>query len=136
MLLSVTLHLAGMTDPPKSHERDGHEIIAALEGAGRLNAIGRRLERDRRRGRGFRPGWRDLFGWLIHWPGGDGGVRWVIGYDDRTSDDDETIFMLDRRRITLDESIATGGQDADLSPFSIASVVPLHAPKARLCSFS
>lgn len=134
MLLRVTLHLARTHDHPDGDEGDGYEIVAPLDGAGRLDASEWRLERDRCRVRRFQPGWRDRYGWLIHRAGGDGGARWVIDYDDRTSDDDETIFRLDRHRIVLDEYVAIGGQDDDMSPFSIVSVAPLHAPKARLRS--
>lgn len=125
-LTRVTLHLARMPGYPEGSARFGYDIIAPLDGDGRLDVV---LWRDNRAActvRRFRPDEDDRFGMLVHKAGGAGGATWTLDYDRTTTEDDEPGFRLDRHRFVEGDyvSFADDGEEhaykvVDVHPFRL-----------------
>ena len=113
-LYRVTLTLARCPEFPDGSAGRGYEIVAPLGADGRIDAPLWRETRDRCRVRRFWTGEPDRHGRLVHRAGGEGGATWLIDYDDRRTDDDETGYRLGSHAFVVGEyvSIREAGCDA------------------------
>lgn len=104
-LTRVTLALARGPGHPDGDAAFGYDIIAPLNGDGRLDAEMWKANRAACTVRRFRTGEDDRFGMLVHVAGGADGARWVIDYDKARDDDDEAGYRLDRHLFRVGEYV-------------------------------
>jgi hypothetical protein len=102
--------------------------VAPLGPDGRLDAALWREIRDHCRVRRFWIGERDRHGRLVHRAGGEGGATWLIDYDDRTDEDDETGYHLGMHAFVEGEyvSIRDAGDETERT-FRVAHVSHVEA---------
>lgn len=131
MLGRITLTLARSPEHPDGDPWQGYEITAPLDATGRLDPAGWALQRELCRVRRFRAGAADRYGWLIHRAGGAGGARWVIDYDDRSEEDDEEGYRLDKHVFEPGEYVSLRDEDGDLQAYKITAVRPVHGGKEK-----
>ena len=123
-LKRILLHLARTREHPEGSARDGYEIVAPLDGAGRLDLAAWRGARGACRVRRFREGERDEHGHLAHRPGGVGGATWAIVYDPEQVDDEEAGYRLGDHVFASGEYVSIRDEDGVLHTFKVASVGP------------
>ena len=121
-LSKISLRLARCRDFPEGNPRDGYEIVAPLDEAGRLDAEAWRVQRDHCRVRRLAPDGATRHGRLVHRAGGAGGASWVFDYDDRSDADDEGGFRLDSHQMVPGEYLSIRDADGDLRTYAIVTV--------------
>ncbi|ACL55467.1 hypothetical protein [Methylobacterium nodulans] len=123
MLSTITLTLARCAEYPEGSAGRGYQITAPLDPDGHLDQVRWREARDHCRVRRFWTGEPDRHGRLVHRAGGPGGATWLIDYDDRTAEDDETGYRLGVHRFVEGEYVSVRGADEDgLHTFRVARV--------------
>jgi hypothetical protein len=126
MLYRITLHLARSPEYPDGSARHGYEIFAPLDATGHLDQVAWAQARDHCRVRRFWAGEPDRHGRLIHRSGGAGGATWLVDYDDRSSDDDETAYRLSTHVFAAGEYVSIRDQDGEVHTFAVKNVQPLN----------
>ena len=122
MLHNISLRLARSHDYPDGSDRHGYEITAPLDAEGQLDATSWREVRDRCRVRRIWAGAPERRGRLVHRAGGAGGATWIIDYDDRSREDDEIGFKLERHQFVEGEYVSIRDDDGGMHTFRVARV--------------
>ncbi|MGL5116980.1 MAG: hypothetical protein ACRC7G_13175 [Beijerinckiaceae bacterium] len=123
-LHQITLHLAREKAFPDGSMRHGYEIVAPLDGSGRIDAA---VFREKRNACVVRRFWGDeppVRGHLVHRPGGVDGATWGIDYDTRSHADDEVGFRLGEHAFTVGEYVSIRDPDGDMRTFRVAASRP------------
>lgn len=119
-LMTIRLELGRVAGAPQGDPRHAYEMVAPLDAKGHLDAEEWRAEKDRCAVRRFRPGQPETRGSLRHC-----GRGWLFDYVPGRSDDNETLFRLDRHLIERGLYISVTEEDGIQRPFKIVAVTPL-----------
>jgi hypothetical protein len=122
MLQRITLTLARTKEYPEGSTRIGYEILAPLDGDGRLDAEAWSARRKECRVRRFRPGEPDGHGVLMHRAGGAEGATWTIDYNAERADDDEVGYRLGSHSFKLGDYVSIRDEDGDMQTFRVTDV--------------
>ena len=119
-LMTIRLELGRMAGVPQGDPRHAYEVVAPLDEHGHLDPAEWRQEKDRCSVRRFRPGEPECRGNLRHC-----GRGWLLDYLPARSDDNETLFRLDRHLIEKGLTVSVTEEDGVQRPFRIAQVAPV-----------
>jgi hypothetical protein len=123
-LHKITLHLARDHGFPEGSRHHGYEIVAPLDGAGRIDAAAWRKARPLCRIRRFWGG-LDETGHLVHTRGG----AWAFHYDQAESPaDDEVGYRVDSHVFEIGQYVSIREQDGDVKTFRVVSVEDIDDP--------
>lgn len=120
-LVTIRLELGRTTGTPLGDPRHGYEFVAPLDAQGHLDAEEWRAQKDRCAVRRFRPGQPEQRGSLRHC-----GRGWLFDYLPARTDDNETLFRLDRHLIEKGLYISVTEEDGVQRPFRIANITPVQ----------
>lgn len=120
-LVTIRLELGRMTGVPEGDPRHAYEMVAPLDAKGHLDPEEWRAEKDRCAVRRFRPGEPVRRGNLCH-----SGRGWLFDYLPGRSDDNETLFRLDRHLIEKGLYVSVTEDDGVQRPFKIVDVTPVR----------
>ena len=112
----VRLLLAREKGRPEGDREEGYDLLAPLDGAGRLDAAEWKTHQGLCRVRHFKAGEDDRIGRLRRKPGG----QWYFDYAEGESDD-EIGFRFGEERFVTGEYVSVGGGDA-LRTYQVARV--------------
>lgn len=119
-LRKIRLELARDPDFPEGSRRHGYELVAPLDGEGRIDAHTWSTMRTRCRVRRFWDGEDDEIGHVVRKPGG----AWAFHYDiDGDEDDDETGYRLGDHPFRIGEYVSIREHDDRLRTFRVVSVI-------------
>jgi hypothetical protein len=107
----IRLHLARSKEFPSGSPHHGYELIAPLDAKGHIDA---KLWESHRANCGVRRFWEgedDRVGHLVHKPGGSEHARWVLDYDPKRLDDDETGYRFGAHPFLPGEYVTLSDQD-------------------------
>jgi hypothetical protein len=124
VLQRITLNLARTKGHPDGSARIGYELLAPLDGNGRLNPQAWKTRRGECRVRRFRPGEADTHGVLVHRAGGAEGATWTIDYNIDRADDDEVGYRLGSHSFKLGDYVSIRDETGDLQTFRVVDVRP------------
>ncbi len=117
----IHLDLAREPDHPQGDGGHGYDILAPLDGEGRLDAGEWRANRTRCRVRRYRHGQEDRIGQLKRSQGG----KWYIDYDPDRDDDDERALHFENEVFRAGEYVAIRENDGLTHTFRVVTVKPL-----------
>jgi len=118
----IRLNLARSKEHPAGSTRHGYDIVAPLDGAGKIDAAQWRKHQDACHVRRFWAGEADQHGMLRHRAGGAGGSTWFIDYDASRDDDDEPGYRLGDHVMRPGEYVSIKDDDGEMHTFQITSV--------------
>jgi hypothetical protein len=116
----IRMELAREPGHPAGDPAHGYEVVAPLDGEGRLDPA---LWRERRKNctvLRLRPGERPEVGRLARKPGG----AWYFDYDRDTDADDEPGFRFGEERFVPGEYVSVREHDGKMHTFRIVAVEP------------
>ena len=116
-LTRVRLELARERGFPDGSRQHGYEMVAPLDGEGRLDADAWKAVRERCRVRRFWGGEADDIGHLIHRRGGS----WAFRYDIDGDEDDEAGYRLEHHAFNLGDYVSIRDEDGELHTFRVVA---------------
>jgi hypothetical protein len=119
MLKRIRLELARTKQFPNGSHAHGYELVAPLDGEGRLDVEGWRKNRQVCTVHRFWPGDDDMTGQLVRTRAG----KWAFSYEPG-ADDDEAIHRLEEERFKEGEYISIRERDGEFHPFVVVTVRP------------
>lgn len=121
-LYRIVLRLARTKGFPDGSDRHGYDILAPLNGEGKIDLEAWRQLRGRctvHRIWGDEP---DEHGILMHHAGGAGGANWTIDYDVKDTQDDEVGFRFADHAFRAGEYVSIRDHEGELHPFKVVAV--------------
>lgn len=113
----IRLELARTKDHPTGDPQTGYEIVAPLDGDGKLDAAAWKDFKDHCRVRRFRRGDEDLGHLVRH------GANWAFHYDLDGDEEDESGYRLGSERFVIGEYMSIHDADDDeMMTYQVVSV--------------
>lgn len=104
-LCRITLHLARCPQFPEGSRNHGYSFVAPVTYAGKLDPVLWRRERSRCSAVRFWAGSPTRVGMLTRRAGGACGATWLLDFDPKRSDDDETGYRFELHRFVPGEYV-------------------------------
>jgi hypothetical protein len=121
-LKQIRLELARDRDYPAGSRDRGYDLIAPLDGEGRIDLPSWKSLRDRCRVRRFWAGDEEI-GHIVHKPGGS----WAFHYDIRgDASHDDKGFKFDQHKFLPGEYVSLREQDGQLRTFRVTAVAEIE----------
>ena len=123
-LQRIMILLARSHEFPNGSVHHGYELVAPLNGAGKIDLEAWKANREKCTVRRFWANEDEQQGFLRHRQGGPGGATWIFDYDATVSDDDEAGFRLGDHVWAPGEYVSIKDEDEVMHTFRVASVDP------------
>lgn len=120
----ITILLARSHDFPNGSVHHGYELVAPLNGEGKIDLETWKAKRAQCTVRRFWGSEDDQNGLLKHRTGGVGGATWIFDYDAGDPDDDEAGYRLADHVWAPGEYVSIKDEDGVMHTFRVASVDP------------
>jgi hypothetical protein len=119
--VQIRLELAREPGHPEGDHRTGYDVVAPLDGEGRLMPDLWRSHQDQCRVRRFHDSEGDRVGRLRRHPGGS----WYFDYDQDRQSDDESGFRLSDERFITGEYVSIRDDHHKMHTYRVVSVRPI-----------
>lgn len=119
-LSHIQLHLAREPGHPEGTSEHAYHLYLPLTDTGHIDAQSWREQQNLCRVTRVRPNEPDAHGRILHGPGG----RWTFDYSDRSAEDDEAGFKLEREQFIPGEYVSIREDDGKTHVFRVVAVSP------------
>lgn len=124
-LKHIKLQLARSKEFPSGSARHGYDIVAPLDGQGRIDPEVWREHKADCRVRRFWGDEEEVIGYLVHKAGGAEHARWMLDYGGGKGGDEEAAYRFGDHKFSPGEYVSIRGHDGQLHTFVVAVVEPL-----------